>query len=118
MRLFQTISDQLNVIKSQGELIQKDLEKILTCFGEDKDTSIDIKGIQHSVQLLNIQQVRQALLIVKDIIDLMKNRSFGMMNYIMQQGDNVDMKVQKGADSASVIIYHKKFTVKKQRSFR
>lgn len=119
MQLFNTISDRLNVIKSQGELIQKDLEHILACFGEDKDTSVDIKGVQHNVQLLNIQQVRQALLIVKDMVALTTKRSFGMMDYIMQQGDSVDMTVLKDANSAKVVIYHKKFAIRKQlRSFR
>lgn len=121
MQLFNTISNQLNIIKTQGVLIQKDLEKIVSCFAEDKDTSFDIKGVQHHVQLLNIQQVKQALLIVKDMVTLTTNRSFGMMNYIMQQGDNVDMQVlktPKDSTNPKVIIYHKKFGVRKQRNSR
>ena len=121
MQLFNTISNQLNVIKTQGGLIQKDLEKIVSCFAEDKETSFDIKGVQHHVQLLNIQQVKQALLIVKDMVTLTMDQSFGMMNYIMQQGDNVDMQVQKnpvGSANPKVIIYHKKFGVRKQRNSR
>lgn len=116
--LFRLISDRMNFVKMEGGSIQRDLEKLTSHFKDEKETSVNIMGIRHSVELLNVQQVEQALLIVKDIVAFTLARSNALMEYIAQQGDKVDMQVSKDdPDNPKVIIFSKKLqNSKKQKS--
>ena len=61
------------------------------------------------MELLNVQQVEQALLIVKDIISFTSARSHALMEYIVAQGDKVDLHVSKAdPQNPKVIIFSKK----------
>ena len=114
--LFREISDRMHFVKVEGALIQKDLEKLIGHFKDDKETSVNIMGVRHSVELLNVQQVEQALLIVKDIITFTIMRINALMDYIVQQGDKVDMQVSKNdPDNPKVIIFSKKLGNSKRR---
>lgn len=114
--LFREISDRMHFVKVEGALIQKDLEKLIAHFKDDKETSVNIMGVRHSVELLNVQQVEQALLIVKDIITFTTMRINALMDYIVQQGDKVDMQVSKNdPDNPKVIIFSKKLGNSKRR---
>lgn len=107
--LFRVISDRMNFVKMEGASIQRDLEKLISHFKAEKEMSVSIMGVRHSVELLNVQQVEQALLIVKDIIAFTLVRSNALMEYIAQQGDKVDMQVSKDdPDNPKVIIFSKK----------
>ena len=108
--------DRMHFVKVEGALIQKDLEKLIGHFKDDKETSVNIMGVRHSVELLNVQQVEQALLIVKDIIAFTTMRINALMDYIVQQGDKVDMQVSKNdPDNPKVIIFSKKLGNSKRR---
>lgn len=117
--LFRVISDQMNFVKMEGASIQRDLEKLTSRFKNEKETSVNIMGVRHSVELLNVQQVEQALLIVKDIIAYTVARSDALIEYIAQQGDKVDMQVSK-VDPANpkVIIFSKKLDKLKKKKYR
>ena len=116
--LFRVISERMNFVKMEGASIQGDLEKLIAHFKDDKETSVNIMGVRHSVELLNVQQVEQALLIVKDIIAFTLARSNSLMEYIVQQGDKVDLQVSKDdPENPKVIIFSKKLrNSKKQKS--
>lgn len=115
--LFSVISSRMNFVKTEGASIQKVLEKLIGKFKDEKETSVNIHGVRHSVELLNVQQVEQALLIVKDIITFTLERSNALMEYIVAQGDKVDMHVSKDdPENPKVIIFSKKLqSSKKQR---
>ncbi|KAJ7383954.1 hypothetical protein OS493_024643 [Desmophyllum pertusum] len=108
----------MNFVKTEGAAIQRDLEKLISKFKEEKETSVNIMGVRHSVELLNVQQVEQALLIVKDIITFTLVRSNSLMEYIVAQGDKVDMHVSKDdPENPKVIIFSKKLgNSKKQKT--
>ena len=109
IHLFELISKKMNVVKSDGGSIQADLKRLIAQFKEMKETSVNIMGVKHNVELLNVQQVEQALLIVNDIITFTTARSHALMEYIAQQGDKVDMQVIKDdPDNPKVIIFSKK----------
>ena len=116
--LFSVISSRMNFVKTEGASIQKVLEKLIGKFKDEKETSVNIHGVRHSVELLNVQQVEQALLIVKDIITFTLARSNALMEYIVAQGDKVDMHVSKeDPENPKVIIFSKKLqSSKKQRT--
>ena len=117
IHLFSIISNQMNTIRVEGGGIEKDLSSLVSHFKDDKDqTSVEIQGVRHNIELLNIQQVRQALLIVKDIVSLASARSAAIMDYIVQQGSNVDLHVVKdNPGSPKVIIFSKKLGNSKRR---
>ena len=117
--LFSVISERMNFVKMEGASIQRDLEKLVSHFKDDKETSVSIMGVRHSVELLNVQQVEQALLIVKDIIAFTFARSDALMEYIVQQGDKVDMQVSKDdPENPKVIIFSKKLGNSKKQKFQ
>lgn len=117
--LFRVISDRMNFVKLQGASIQRDLEKLISCFKDEKEASVNIMGMRRSVELLNVQQVEQALLIVKDISAYSAMRSDALMEYIAQQGDKVDMEVSKvDPDNPKVIIFSKKLGKLKKQKYR
>lgn len=109
MHLFSVISSTMNFVKSEGASIQRDLEKLIAKFKDEKETCVNILGVRRSVELLNVQQVEQALLIVKDIISFTSARSHALMEYIVAQGDKVDLHVSKAdPQNPKVIIFSKK----------
>lgn len=109
MHLFSVISSTMNFVKSEGASIQRDLEKLIAKFKDEKETCVNILGVRRSVELLNVQQVEQALLIVKDIISFTSARSHALMEYIVAQGDKVDLYVSKAdPQNPKVIIFSKK----------
>ena len=118
INLFSVLSNRMNFVKTEGAAIQRVLEKLISKFKEEKETSVNIMGVRHSVELLNVQQVEQALLIVKDIITFTLVRSNSLMEYIVAQGDKVDMHVSKDdPENPKVIIFSKKLgNSKKQKT--
>jgi len=117
--VFTIISKQLSIIQANGTSVVKDLDRLVSIF-KGNEPNIDINGIQHSVELLNAQQVEQAYLIIKDIVSLSRARSHALMDYIMQQGDQVDLHVLKDdPQNHKVIIFSKKLSgmsLKKKKS--
>lgn len=108
--VFTIISRQMGVIQLTGTPIVKDLECLVKLFKQD-EPFVTMNGIKHSVELLNSQQVEQAYLIIKDIVSLSRARSHALMDYILQQGDQVDLQVIKDdPKNHKVIIFSKKLT--------
>lgn len=113
--LFTVISKQMNIIQVTGATIIKDLERLVSLF-KLNEPFVEINGVRHSVELLNSQQVEQAYLIIKDIVTLTARRSQAMMDYILEQGDKVDLQVIKDdPDNHKVIIFSKKLSNSKKR---
>ncbi|XP_028513334.1 uncharacterized protein LOC110233942 isoform X2 [Exaiptasia diaphana] len=111
LHVFAIISRQMGVIQFTGTPIVKDLERLVKLFKQDDEPFVTINGIRHSVELLNSQQVEQAYLIIKDIVSLSRARSHALMDYILQQGDQVDLQVIKDdPKNHKVIIFSKKLT--------
>ncbi|XP_032237172.1 uncharacterized protein LOC5511891 isoform X1 [Nematostella vectensis] len=116
LHLFSLISSQMNTIRKLGCPIVKDLGRLAELFRNQDEPFIEIKGVRHSVDLLNRQQVEQAYLIIKDIVSLTGERSHALMDYILRQGDKVDMKViNHDPDNPKVIIFSKKLGSSKRK---
>lgn len=119
LHVFTTISKQMTIIQLTGTTIVKDLQRLVNLFKQN-EPYVDINGVQHSVELLNGQQVEQAYLIIKDIVCLSQSRSHALMEYILQQGDQVDLQVLKDdPHNHKVIIFSKKLSgglVKKRKA--
>jgi hypothetical protein len=115
LHLFTVISKQMNIIQVTGSTIIKDLERLVSLFKQN-EPFVEINGVKHSVELLNSQQVEQAYLIIKDIVSLTETRSQAIMDYILQQGDKVDLQVIKDdPKNHKVIIFSKKLSNSKKR---
>ena len=45
----------------EGASIQRDLKKLIHHFKDQKETSVNIMGVRHSVELFNPQQLEKVL---------------------------------------------------------
>ena len=59
--IFRMISGNMNFGKMEGAYIQRDLEKLIYHFKDQKETSVNITGVRHSVELFNPHQLEQVL---------------------------------------------------------
>ena len=116
MQLFTIISNRMNTIKMDGSGIERDLSVLVSHFKDGAKTTTEIQGAHENMDFINIEQVKQALIIVKDIIQLTSSQGNAIMDYIVQQGSNVDLHVVKdNPDKPKVIIFAKKYGNSKQR---
>ncbi|XP_032237173.1 uncharacterized protein LOC5511891 isoform X2 [Nematostella vectensis] len=114
VKCLDSIPPEMRVGFSHGS--SDNLGRLAELFRNQDEPFIEIKGVRHSVDLLNRQQVEQAYLIIKDIVSLTGERSHALMDYILRQGDKVDMKViNHDPDNPKVIIFSKKLGSSKRK---
>ena len=55
--LFRVISDRMNFGKLQGASIQRDLEKLISCFKDEKEASVNIMGMRRCLAVKRANSV-------------------------------------------------------------
>lgn len=107
IELFKSLSQQMKALTEQGEKICQDLTKILEHM---EDVGIHTAEISATMPHLdNPEQLRHALLIVKDVVVTLKSYGTIITNYIMQQGHNVDIVVSnKKSSNPKLVIFPKR----------
>ncbi len=104
IEIFRSLTKQMKILIVQGELICQDLSKILEYLEKSHGVSYKLPaGMQ---QLDNPEQLKEALMLVKSVVLMLKSYGSTITNHIMQQGHNVDIAVSnKQSSNPTLVIF-------------
>jgi hypothetical protein len=100
----------MKILIDQGEVICQDLSKILE-YIESHGVACKLPaGMQ---QLDNPEQLKEALMLVKNAIVMLESYGSTITDYIMQQGHNVDIVVSNKESANPTLVIFPRNTISK-----
>ena len=110
IEIFKSLTKQMKILIEQGEVICQDLSKILE-YLRSRGASCKLPaGMQ---QLDNPEQLKGALMLVKNAVVMLKSHGSIITDYILQQGHNVDIVISNRQTANPTLVIFPRNTIAK-----